>query len=333
MNEKKMRAVVLSGPGPVENLVVTERPVPATRPGWVRIAVRAFGLNRSELHTRLGLAEGVVFPRVPGIEAVGVVDGLDPADTDSGLRPGQQVATMMGGMGRTYDGGYAQYCLVPTGQVVPFASALPWEVIGAVPETLQTAYGSLTTGLDLRAGQSLLVRGGTSSVGLAAAALAKDLGARVLSTTRNPGRAGALEEHGVDHVLIDDGNIADAVREILPEGVDAALELVGTPTLPDTLAATRVHGTVCFTGMLSNQWIVPDFYPIGYLPKGVRLTAYGGESADLPASVLQRFLDGIAGGDISLGPVNTYTLDGIRQAHADMEQGRAVGKLVVLTGA
>lgn len=331
MNET-MRAVVLSGPGPVENLVVTDRPVPATRPGWVRIAVKAFGLNRSELHTRLGLAEGVTFPRVPGIEAVGVVDGLDPADAAGGLAPGRQVATMMGGMGRTYDGGYAQYCLVPVGQVVPFTSALPWEVIGAVPETLQTAYGSLTTGLDLTAGQTLLVRGGTSSVGLAAAALAKDLGATVLSTTRNPDRAGALKEHGVDHVLVDGGSIAGAVRELLPAGVDAAIELVGTPTLPDTLAATRVHGTVCFTGMLSNQWTVPDFYPIGYLPKGVRLTAYGGESADLPASVLQRFLDGIADGGISLGPVHTYTLDEIRQAHADMEQGRAVGKLVVLTG-
>ncbi|MFI1978864.1 zinc-binding dehydrogenase [Streptomyces wedmorensis] len=331
MNET-MRAVVLSGPGPVENLGVTDLPVPATRPGWVRIAVKAFGLNRSELHTRLGLAVGVTFPRVPGIEAVGVVDGLDSADAGGGLALGQRVATMMGGMGRTFDGGYAQYCLVPTGQVIPFTSALPWEVIGAVPETLQTAYGSLTTGLDLAAGQSLLIRGGTSSVGLAAAALAKDLGATVLSTTRNPERAGALRKHGVDHVLIDDGSIAGAVRELLPEGVDAAVELVGTPTLPDTLAATRVHGTVCFTGMLSNQWTVPDFYPIDYLPKGVRLTAYGGESADLPASVLQRFLDAIAGGRIGLGPVNTYSLDDIRRAHTDMEQGRAVGKLVVLTG-
>ncbi|WP_331768236.1 zinc-binding dehydrogenase [Embleya sp. NBC_00896] len=326
-----MRAVVLSEPGPVENLVVTDRPVPATRPGWVRIAVKAFGLNRSELHTRLGLAEGVTFPRVPGIEAVGVVDGLDPADANSGLAPGRQVATMMGDMGRTYDGGYAQYTLVPVGQVIPFASALPWEVIGAVPETLQTAYGSLTTGLDLAAGQSLLIRGGTSSVGLAAAALAKDLGAIVLSTTRRPERADALKAQGVDHVLVDDGHVAEAARALFPDGVDAALELVGTPTLPDTLAATRVHGTVCFTGMLSNQWLVHDFYPIGYLPKGVRLTAYGGESGDLPGEVLQRFLDEIAAGRITLGPVNTYRLDDIRHAHADMEAGHTVGKLVVLT--
>jgi NADPH:quinone reductase len=240
-----VRAVVLSGPGPVENLELRDLPVPEPRPGWIRIAVRAFGLNRSELHTRLGLAEGVTFPRVPGIECVGTVD----AAPDGDLRPGQQVAAMMGGMGRTVDGGYAEYTVVPRGQVIPFRSDLPWEVLGAVPETLQTAYGSLAVGLDLRAGQTLLVRGGTSSVGLAVAALGRDLGATVLSTTRRADRVDALRAHGAAHVIVDDGRIAERVRGIVPDGVDAAIELVGTPTLPDTLAATRVHGTVCFTGM------------------------------------------------------------------------------------
>ncbi|MGE3507709.1 MAG: zinc-binding dehydrogenase, partial [Vicinamibacterales bacterium] len=250
-----MRAVVLTEPGPVENLVLRELPVPDPPPGWVRIAVRAFGLNRSELHTRLGLAEGVTFPRVLGIEAVGVVDVASGTD----LQTGQQVATLMGGMGRTFDGGYAEYTVVPRRQVIPFRSALPWSTLGAVPETLQTAYGSLTIGLDLQRGQSLLIRGGTSSVGLAAAAIAKDLGATVLSTTRQADRADALNAHGVDHPIVDRGEVATTVRDLFPDGVDAALELVGTPTLPDTLTSTRIHGTVCFTGMLSNQWIVPNF--------------------------------------------------------------------------
>ncbi|WP_410596312.1 zinc-binding alcohol dehydrogenase family protein [Amycolatopsis sp. lyj-23] len=323
-----MRAVVLREPGPVENLELTELPLPEVKPGWVRIAVKAFGLNRSELHTRLGLAEGVTFPRVPGIEAVGVVD----ADPSGRLAAGQQVATMMGGMGRTFDGGYAEYTLVPQNQVIPFRSDLPWEVIGQVPETLQTAYGSLTTGLDLQAGQTLLIRGGTSALGFATATLANDLGATVFATTRQPGRIETLREHGVDHPLLDDGNVAEQVRKIAPEGVDAALELVGTPTLPDTLNATRVHGTVCFAGMLSNQWTVKNFYPIGYLPAGVRLTAYGGEADDLPASVLQRHLDRIAGGEASLGPVKVYSMAEIRQAHDDLEHNRTAGKLVVLTG-
>jgi NADPH:quinone reductase len=323
-----MRAVMLREPGPVQNLELTELPVPEAGPGWVRIAVKAFGLNRSELHTRLGLAEGVTFPRVPGIEATGVVD--DPSD--SGLSAGQQVVAMMGGMGRTYDGGYAEYVVVPRGQVVPFSSALPWETLGAVGETLQTAYGSLTTGLDLRAGQSLLVRGGTSSVGLAAASIAKDLGATVVATTRQQARAEHLKAHGVDHPVVDAGEIAAEVRRIVPDGVDAALELVGTPTLPDTLAATRVHGTVCFTGMLSNQWIVPEFYPIGYLPSGVRLTAYSGDAVDLPPGVLQRWLDGLAAGTVSLGPVRVYPMDRIRDAHDALERNLGVGKIVVTTG-
>jgi NADPH:quinone reductase len=320
-----MKAVVLSAPGPVENLRIRDLPIPDPKPGWVRIKVKAFGLNRSELHTRLGLAEGVTFPRVLGIECAGTVD--DASDSD--LPIGQQVAAMMGGMGRTFDGGYAEYTVVPRTQVIPFHSGLPWEVLGAIPETLQTAYGSLTIGLDLQAGQTLLIRGGTSALGLAATALAKDLGATVLATTRRADRAGALEDHGVDHVLVDTGQIASDVRRILPDGFDAALELVGTPTLPDTLAATRVHGTVCFTGMLSNEWIVPEFYPIGYLPKGVRLTAYGGDSVDLPADILQGYLDKVATGQVKFGPANVYSLDDIRQAHLDMEHNRAVGKLVV----
>lgn len=175
-----MRAVVLARPGPVENLTVATLPMPAVPPGWVRIRVEAFGLNRSELHTRLGLAEGVTFPRVPGIECAGVID----APGDSELAPGQKVVAMMGGMGRVFDGGYAEYTAVPRSQVIPIATDLPWETIGALPEMLQTAYGSLTVGLDLRPGQSLLIRGGTSSVGMAAAALAKDLGATVFATTR-----------------------------------------------------------------------------------------------------------------------------------------------------
>jgi NADPH:quinone reductase len=323
-----MRAVVLREPGPVAKLELRELPIPEPRPGWVRIAVRAFGLNRSELHTRLGLAEGVTFPRVLGIECTGVVDAAPESD----LVPGQQVAAMMGGMGRVFDGGYAEYTVVPRSQIIPFRSALPWEVLGAIPETLQTAYGSLTVGLDLRAGQTLLIRGGTSSVGLAAAALAKDLGATVLATTRRADRREAMKARGIDHVLVDDGEVARQARALFPEGVDAALELVGTPTLPDTLAATRIHGTVCFTGMLSNQWLVPNFYPIGYLPKGVRLTAYGGDSSDLPAAVLQGYLDKVASGAITLEAAKVYELDDIRQAHDDMEHDRAVGKLVVRIG-
>lgn len=195
---------------------------------------------------------------------------------------------------------------------------------------LQTAYGSLSIGLDLKPGQSLLVRGGTSSVGMAAAVLAKRLGATVLSTTRDTSKVQALQDLGVDHVLMDDGKVADQVRRILPDGVDGAIELVGTPTLPDTLASVRVHGTVCFTGMLSNQWTVENFYPIDYLPQGVRLTAYSGSAENLSSEVLQSFLDDVAVGRATVPIDRVFDLDQIREAHTLMESGEARGKLVVM---
>src|SRR4051795_8514430 len=269
-----MRAIVLDAPGPPDALTIRDLPVPTPAAGWVLIEVKAFGLNRSELHTRQGLASGVTFPRVLGIEAAGVV-----AQCPGGEFPvGQQVVTMMGGMGRVFDGGYAEYTCVPAAQVIAFRSDLDWATLGALPEMLQTSYGSLTIGLNAQPGQTLLIRGGTSSVGMAAAILAKDRGLTVLSTTRQPDRVATLEAIGVDHVLVDDGDVAAQARAIVRGGVEAALELVGTNTLPDTLRATAVHGVVCFTGMLSNQWTVADFYPIDYLPTGVRLTAYGGDA-------------------------------------------------------
>jgi NADPH2:quinone reductase len=322
-----MRAIVLDAPGPPEALTIRELPVPEAAPGQVLIRVRAFGLNRSELHTRLGLAEGVTFPRVLGIEATGVVEQCPGGE----FPVGSQVFAMMGGMGRTFDGGYAEYTLVPATQVVPFRSELPWSALGAVPEMLQTAYGAMTVGLGVRHGQSILVRGGTSSVGMAVAVLAKQRAMTVFATTRTPAKAAALTALGVDHVLVDDGEVAEQVRAILPGGVDTALELVGTPTLPDTLRATAEGGVVCFAGMLSNQWTVPDFYPIGYLPRGVRLSAYSGDARDLPPEVVQEFLDAVAAGTATIPLDRVYDFDRIVDAHTRMEAGEATGKIVVTT--
>ena len=320
-----MKAIQLDAPGPPDALRLRELPLPEARPGWVRIRVEAFALNRSDLHLRLGYAGNATFPRVPGIERAGVVD-VAPGTQ---FRPGEKVVAMMGGMGRVFDGGYAEYASVPAGQVIRIETDLPWEIVGAIPETLQTAWGSLTVGLDLERGQSLLIRGGTSSVGLAAAFLAHDIGATVLATSRKRERLAQLAEREIEHPILDGGEIAPLVREIVPGGVHATRELVGTPTLQDSLRATRVYGTVCMTGMVSNQWTIPDFYPIGYIPNGVRLTGYGGEAGDLPQAVLQRYLDATAAGRVAVPIHRVYELEQVQQAHAAMEGNEAFGKLVV----
>ncbi|MUM18877.1 zinc-binding dehydrogenase [Mycobacterium sp. CBMA271] len=324
-----MLAAVLRRSVPSSVLEVEELPVPVVKgPGWVRIAVKAAGMNRSDLHLRKGLSDMRVFPIIPGIEAVGTVDD----ELETGLRPGQQVAAMLGGMGRLFDGGHAEFTVVPASTVVPFRSDLPWATIGQVPETLQTAYGSVVRTLAIEAGQRILVRGGTSALGFAATAIAKERGAIVLSTTRSADRLDTLAQWGADVPILDTGNIAAQIHEMAPGGVDAALELVGAPTLRDTLLSTRPGGTVCFTGMLSNSWIIEQFYPIDFIPRGVRLTSYSGNAADLPPSLLQRYLDRIERGEFCLGPRTDYHLRDMQQALQDIDSNTVVGKVVIVTG-
>lgn len=322
-----MRAVVVENPGGPEALEFRDVPVPTPTSGEVLIRVKAFGLNRSELHFRGGAAYSGSFPRIPGIEATGVVVEAPGGE----FAPGTQVMTMMGGMGREFDGGYAEHVLVPAAQVIPFRSELPWEQLGAVPEMLQTANGSLQVGLQAQPGQTVLIRGGTSSVGLAAAVLAKLRGLTVIATTRREQARPLLESMGVDHIVIDDGEVASRVRELVPGGVDGAIELVGVNVMRDTLRSVRTGGTVCFTGMLSDHWTVPEFYPMDWLPNGVRLTAYSGEAADLDAQALQDYLDAVAAGDARIPIGHVYVMEEIVQAHRDMEAGVVGGKGVVLT--
>jgi NADPH:quinone reductase-like Zn-dependent oxidoreductase len=324
-----MRAAVCVGAGGPEVLEIRELPIPPVREGWSLVQVKGAGLNRSELRTRQGHSPSVTFPRVLGIECVGIV----AASTDPMVPDGTTVAAVMGEMGREFDGGYAEYALLPNSLLMPVTTTLPWDVLAALPETYLTARGSLDALGVVPHGQGrLLIRGGTSSVGMAAASIASSHGVEIAATTRRQDRIDALTAAGVDHVLVDDGgSLATSVHALWPEGPDHVLDLVGTSTLVDSLHLVRRGGAVCMTGTLSG-WVIPDFEPVAMIPSGTKLTAF--HSDDLKgsagATVLRRVVHEVEAGVYRPNVDRVFGLDDIVAAHHYMENNEATGKLVVM---
>ena len=326
---KTMRAAVIHAPGGPDVLKVEDRPLPTPTAGQVLLRVHACGLNRSEMFTRQGHSPSVRFPRVLGIEAVGIVASCP----DHSFHEGETVATAMGGLGRAFDGGYAEYTCVPAGNCVRIGDThgLGWEVLGAVPEMLQTAYGSLVRSLRVEKGDRLLVRGGTTSVGLAAAAIAKGKGCEVMGSTRREGREALLRGSGCSHVVIDNGSVKDGVYKIWPQGATKVLELVGATTLVDSLSCVGVDGgVVCMTGMVGNSWKIPDFEVMGAIPTAVCLTTYSGDENDFRRTPLEEMVGQVARGELKVQVGKVFRLENVVEAHRAMDQNMAGGKIVLV---
>jgi NADPH:quinone reductase-like Zn-dependent oxidoreductase len=244
------------------------------------------------------------------------------------------VVAIMGGMGcRTRNGSYAELVTVPAGNVVPVSTALSWTDLVAIPESYASAWAGLHQNLDLRAGQTVVVRGATSSLGQAAVNIAVDAGATVIATTRNPAREAPLRDLGAATVLIDDGGLARQVADRRIE-VDGVLDLVGNGVLRDSLQVVRPHGRVCQIGFLGGLGPVEEFNPIADMPSGVQLSFFGsfylGEDgyplADIP---LTEMVAKAEAGTYRARPVRVFGFEEIVEAHRVMESGEAGGKMVV----
>lgn len=315
-----MKAVVLTKPTKAEDVVLSDVEIPKVKSGWVLVKIKAFGLNHSEQILREFEIENdyIQKPVIPGIECVGEIADA----SDSGLNVGRKVAALMGGMGRSFNGSYAEYALLPVHHVFPVESNLTWSEMGAIPETYFTAWGSLFECLHLQPSDRLLIRGATCALGYVSVQLAKALGCTVIGTTHKEEKLSLLKEAGCDEAILDDGSMKGKIS-----GVNKALELVGIKTLRDTLFAIEKGGIVCNTGILGKVYEWNGFDPIKDIPNGVYLTGF---FSNYPTQKMIQdiftFMD-----ENHIEPLigATYDFEHIKDACVALDSGKVNGKIVV----
>jgi NADPH:quinone reductase-like Zn-dependent oxidoreductase len=324
-----MRAIVITHSGGPEVLAIEERPDPRPTPGEVLIEVKAFGLNHAEVYFRKGVWGDVA--EISGIECVGLVK----TDPTGAFSPGQKVLALVGGLGRSRNGSYAELVTVPSTNVVAVNAALPWEELAAIPESYATAWTSLFGILRIKEGQTVVIRGATSALGQATVNLAAHAGARVLATTRNPARAALLETLGAKEVLLESADLAKRVRQRYPQGIDAVVDIVGNTTILDSLAMATRGGHVNLVGFLGGGGPL-TLEPVFQIPSGVLFSVFASAivtgAPEFPLSEIpfQAIVNRVIDGTYKAKPAKVFRFDEIQAAHRIMESdGGPGGKLVV----
>jgi NADPH2:quinone reductase len=321
-----MRAIIIQQFGGLDGLVIENLPDPVPQPGSVLIEVKAFGINHAETHMRKG--EWAEAAKVSGIECVGLVKSCPGGEFVEGTK----VAALMGGLGRTINGSYAEYTCPPATNVVPIETELPWEDFAVIPESYATAWTCLHRNLEIVEGQTLVIRGATSALGRAAVNIAVDAGAEVIATTRKKQRFEVLKELGAHRVEIEGPDLSGRIPE--RKRIDAVLDLVGNRSFLDSLAMLRRGGRMCLAGWLGGLEPVNNFNPLLQMPSGVYFTFFGSfvfGTPDFPLSdiPLQAMVDKAAAGVYKAKPARVFQFDDIRAAHEAMESNQANGKMVV----
>ncbi|HFC8486868.1 TPA: zinc-binding dehydrogenase [Neisseria subflava] len=315
-----MKAVKIYQAGGPEQLIYQDVSTPDIKEGWSLVKIKGFGINHSEIFTREGKSPSVQFPRLLGIECVGeVVQSSTPA-----LAVGQKVVSIMGEMGRAFDGSYVEYVLLPNEQIYPIHTDLDWTTLAAIPETYYTAFGSLQQ-LRIAPQDRVLVRGAGSGVGVAFAQLLKAQFPHVVlhGSTRNPAKATRLQAVGFDEVVTEaDGKLQTDQR------YDKILELVGPATLRDSFSHINEHGIVCNTGQLGNIWYVNDFDPIIELKNNSYLTAF--YSGNVSQAKLDEMFDYIRQFNVKILIERVFTLEQVPEAHRFLQSADGFEKVVVV---
>jgi NADPH:quinone reductase-like Zn-dependent oxidoreductase len=322
-----MRAILRTGFGGPEVLEIREILEPEPKAGHAVSEVKAFGINHAEMHMRKG--EWAEIADVSGIECVGLIKSCPGGE----LAIGTKVAALMGGLGRTINGSYAEFTRAPVSNVAAIQSDLSWAELAAIPETYATAWTCLFRNLEIVRGQTLVIRGATSSFGQAAVNMAVNAGARVIATTRNRERFGLLEGLGVERVEVEGAELSKRIAET--KRLDAVLDLVGNSTILDSLAMLRRGGRACLAGWLGGLAPIADFNPLLQMASGVYLTFFGSfvfgtpgfPLSDVP---LQAIAGDVAAGRYKAKPSRVFRFEDIREAHRVMDANQANGKIVVV---
>jgi NADPH2:quinone reductase len=333
-----MRAVVVRQRADAAGLRPEQVPVPTPGSGQVLVRVLATTVISSEIASREGVSTAAL-PLVLGNDFVGVVV---EAPTSPGLL-GSRVIGAYGGYGYTRDGAWADYVVVDEPDAYPVQTVLDVATLAAMPGSFTAASGALRS-LGPLDGKRLLVRGGTSGVGLAAATLAIDAGAHVIATTRDPDKREKLLALGIHEVIVDDGDLVTKVRQAHPGGVDAALDLLGVESLRETLRCVHEFGLVCLTGLLRDQTnsiktgeredrALPRFpHPMELIPPTIRLTVGGVDGTARTPELVRRWVTGLETGRYRMPVDSVFTLEQMQQAHLRRADPASFGKVVVLVG-
>lgn len=321
-----MDAIVLRKFGGPEELKLQRVVKPEPVSQEVLIHVKAFGLNHADMHIRKG--EWDLYNPILGFECVGVVE----ACPNGKFAQGSKVFAIMGGMGLLRPGCYGEYVNVPVDSVTQIESNLSWAQLAAIPLVYASAYTCLFTNLDIHAGESLLIRGATSTIGQAALHLAVDAGVKVTTTTRRMERFEMLKNMGSEQVIIEE----DDLHEKLSEDVkfDKILNLVGNRVLLQSTKLINRGGRMVLAGWLGGLSPLSNFNPMLEMEAGVHFSLFNSRELGTPklplASIpLQAIIMKLEKSVWNAEPAKVFDYRDIIKAHGLLESHDAGGKIVI----